>query len=159
MHHSVTPLLHHSNPPLLRHSIFFSLCQQFLDLLFEPTAGVHVAKVALLIDEPHRGDAVDAVLLAEFVFPLFAVKILRPCHFLIGDEFFQSALVHIETDADNLESFRMELVIGLFDMRELGHARPAPSRPEINQHHLVGEFADIDFTIINGGEFDGKWLA
>jgi hypothetical protein len=124
----------------------------FSILPLRSAAGVEVAQVALLIDQPHGGDALDVELEREFVLPFLAVKVLRPLHMMAGDKFRQALLLAVQADADDLQTLGMIFVVSFLDVREFAHARPAPGRPKINQHDFAFHLGQVHFASVHGGE-------
>src|SRR6266508_947632 len=103
-----------------------SLRQELFDFSGEILAGVHVAEVPLLVHQPHRRDAADAVVAAERVVPAFAIEILRPFHFLFGHKILQGLLFVVKTDAHDFEAFGMKFLVSGFYVWQLGDTGRAP---------------------------------
>ena len=53
----------------------------------------------------------------------------------------------------------MEFVKGLFDVRDFGHARTAPGRPEIHQNNLGLELGQVHHAAIERSELDFRRMA
>ena len=79
----------------------------------------------------------DAELLAEFVPLALTIKVLWPGYPLFLNEFLQFRFVLIEADTDDFKPFRMQCFIGLFDIGDFGNTRPAPGRPEVDEHDFA----------------------
>ena len=133
--------------------------KQILDFLLEIRPGVKVDEVALLIHQPHGRYTADAVLLGEAVAPALAIKELRPRHVFLFNEPLEGALLGVERDTDNLESFRIQFLLGLLDAWQLGDAGTAPCGPKIVQHNLALHLGEIDLGAVHRSELHVERLA
>ena len=53
----------------------------------------------------------------------------------------------------------MKLVVGFLDARDFRNARPAPSGPEVYQHHLALHLGQIDLGTVSSGKLDLQGFA
>ena len=89
------------------------------------------------VEQIGRWDADDAIFSGQFVLPCLAIEVLAPGHLSLRQETRQSRLVTVEADTDDFKPFRMQCFIGLFDIGDFGNTRPAPGRPEVDEHDFA----------------------
>ena len=104
--------------------------EAFYFLLEFRAAGVGRDQATFLVEEEHRRDRPDAVLLAQGIHPIRAVVVLRPRHFVLGGERLElvggllplrrmrRVMRLVEGDARNLKSLLVVLLVHRLHVRE-----------------------------------------
>src|SRR4030095_9548797 len=117
-----------------------------------------VDEIAFLVDEPHRGVALNAKLLSAVDVPEISVEVLMTIHFLRLYKLFQFLLVFSEADANDFEALWVQLFVGGLDVRKLGDAGPAPSRPEVHEDNFAFQRSQVDVATVDGLKFQFERL-
>ena len=84
---------------------------------------------------------------------------LRPGNLLRLQHALQRDLVLVERDAHDLEPLPVKLLIRSAHLRQFRHARPAPRRPEIHEHHLPAQLRQVHLRAVESLEFQLDRLA
>src|SRR5256885_1783011 len=81
---------------------------------------------------------------SDVVLPRLAVEVLRPDEVLLLGDIDHVLAVGVEADADELHAFGVVLVVSRDHVIRLGHAGPAPRRPEIDDDNPAFVIVELD---------------
>src|SRR5262245_64267295 len=119
--------------------------------------------LALAVDDEDLRDAGDSVLPRDFSFFVkqSCESVAFPLYECAGD------LDIFIVDAEHDQSAVFEIPVQFFDVRQLGHARAAPTGPEIEQRYLAFERLQVnqisvqvfqrESDCVYAYEVDGPW--
>ena len=105
------------------------------------------------VDEQRRRDGVDAISGGGDGLPELQVGEVHPVQFLFLDGFHPRLLGAVEGKADNVEAFRMILVVVSLYVRHLLHAGTTPRSPEVDEHivafaHVFAKLVRISVNVV-----------
>ncbi len=84
------------------------------------------------------------------------VAVLRPAHFILGDEFFPFGFIRVQADAQDGQRLSVEFLGDLLKMGERFAAGSAPGGPKIEEHDFPLQIVHGDAIAINGENREGR---
>ncbi len=105
---------------------------------------VAINNLAIRPNQERRRDGADTVAVRERTLVRFLGPDLRPSHLFVSGKLAGGVRVAVEADAHHDKTVRGMPLMELLDVWQLGHARSAPRRPEIQQDDLAAQLGELE---------------